>query len=571
MFLQNVLYINLNMTEQERVKRFETLKDLYQKIGYNRKAAFCQRLAAWRHISQSNTNPDWAESYRLMLESFPGHKLSLEPIEVLQTNQGWPCLQIDLIQQLVGTARRLGQSALATRHMTFLLQTMWKHLNEHERKEMALQLQSLSSQCEGAPVPLVLDNGTVIPPANLTDIPYCLSFSLKDLPPHLKPHKIVINKTDCGPFLFTPIHFNSSLDSKSSKRSKDNNQMTFLWVRSDLSEISMKLSNPLPFELQVNEMRLLTNGIVFESLPQSVVIQPNASTTVTLHGTPLEVGDLEFLGYSTHTLGVKSNCRFKNMFMRNFPPSYKINVISGLPKIDLKTSQTATFSGLTNSDNVITSANFTLYNGESQDCMVTITNTSGIAIEYLDCFLHSNFDTKIQNKLFSFDLKELQQKLPIKANESVTFKLIVYGEADFIGTVSSSTIIGSGITSATPYHDDGGPASHSGVNSIVSGLTNSLPSRVSSPVRRNNEVNSSFRSSTTHSGTLHSEHSSLAALSIVNGGGNQTRQFDAQLRFRYSGADGMVEGYCRTCAISFNVELLPSVQVYNWDVLPAEV
>jgi hypothetical protein len=160
MFLQNVLYINLNMNEQERVRRFETLTELYQQIGYHRKAAFCQRLAAWRHIAQSNTNPDWTASYRLMLDSFCGHKLSLEPTEVLTSNQGWPCLQIDLLQQLVGTARRLGQSGLATRHMTFLLQTQWNNLSPAEQKEMCLQLQSLSAQCEGSPVPLFLENGT---------------------------------------------------------------------------------------------------------------------------------------------------------------------------------------------------------------------------------------------------------------------------------------------------------------------------------------------------------------------------------------------------------------------------
>lgn len=141
MFLQNVLYINLNMSEQERVQRFETLTDLYQQIGYVRKAAFCQRLAAWRHVAQSNTNPDWGQSYRLMLDSFPGHKLSLDPLEVLENNSGWPCLQIDLLQQLVAAARRLGHSALATRHMTFLLQTMWRHLTPYEQKEMSLQLQ----------------------------------------------------------------------------------------------------------------------------------------------------------------------------------------------------------------------------------------------------------------------------------------------------------------------------------------------------------------------------------------------------------------------------------------------
>lgn len=107
-FLQNVLYINLNLTEAERVQRFEVLTELYQRIGFVRKAAFCQRLASWRHVAQSNTNPDWNKSYRLMLESFPGHKLSLDPLEVIENNAGWKCLQIDLLQQLVAAARRIG-------------------------------------------------------------------------------------------------------------------------------------------------------------------------------------------------------------------------------------------------------------------------------------------------------------------------------------------------------------------------------------------------------------------------------------------------------------------------------
>lgn len=68
MFLQNVLYINLNMSEIERVKRFETLTTLYESIGFHRKSAFCRRLAAWRYVAQTNTSPDWAQSYRLMLE-----------------------------------------------------------------------------------------------------------------------------------------------------------------------------------------------------------------------------------------------------------------------------------------------------------------------------------------------------------------------------------------------------------------------------------------------------------------------------------------------------------------------
>lgn len=47
-FLQNVVYINLSLSEQEKIQRFETLSDLYTQIGFNRKAAFCLRLAATR-------------------------------------------------------------------------------------------------------------------------------------------------------------------------------------------------------------------------------------------------------------------------------------------------------------------------------------------------------------------------------------------------------------------------------------------------------------------------------------------------------------------------------------------
>lgn len=46
-----------------------------------------------------------------------------------------------MLQELVIAAKRMGHSALATRHMTYLLQTMWQHLMPNEQKECAIQLQ----------------------------------------------------------------------------------------------------------------------------------------------------------------------------------------------------------------------------------------------------------------------------------------------------------------------------------------------------------------------------------------------------------------------------------------------
>ncbi|KAH8419358.1 hypothetical protein KR222_006517 [Zaprionus bogoriensis] len=565
MFLQNILYINLNMSEPERVKRFEIITELYQQIGYQRKAAFFQRLAALKHVQQGSQTPDWTQSYRLMLGSFTGYLLSLDPLEVLENAAGWPALQIDLVQSLITAARRLGHSALATRHMTFLLQTQWDNMSPTEQSEMAVQLQNLSAQCEGSPVPLVLENGTVIPPANLTDLPYCMEIVVKDLPAHLRPQRIKIAKADSGPFLFTPIHFNSV----DRREKKDKNKIAFLWVQNDMSEVSVRLRNPLPFELAVTDMRLLTNGVVFESLPQTVVLQPHVPTHVSLHGTPIEPGQLDLQGYSTHTLGVKSNCRLKHMRGRSLPPNYLVDVIPALPRISVKTSlpQTATFSNMNKADIVVTSAGLTLYNGESSNCTITIKNESStLPLEHLEVSINSNVEQELQKKMFRIDEQALQAQLPVAPQCSIEFVLHIYAEADFVCPLPT----GSTGAAVSEY----GGSSISQYSNVSSSGHASLPVRVSSPQHRRQELHNARGS--TISGAQHS----LAALNLQPGGSavgsngrpsQHVQQIEAQLRLKYSGGEALVAGYCRQCAVSFNLELLPSAQITSWDVLPAEI
>ena len=125
----------------------------------------------------------------------------------------------------------------------------------------------------------------------------------------------------------------------------------------------MQLINPLPFELHVSNMRLLTSGVVFESIPESIILPAESGPiAVTLSGKPKEIGDLEILGFSTHTLGVKSNCRLRHM--EGMPhPQYSVEVVPALPRIDVSTSlpQTASFSS---GENIVTSASISLYGGE---------------------------------------------------------------------------------------------------------------------------------------------------------------------------------------------------------------
>lgn len=350
-----------------------------------------------------------------------------------------------------------------------------------------------------------------------------------------------------------------------------------------MCEVSVTLKNPLPHELRISDMRLLTNGIVFESLPETVVLAGLSSAPITLSGTPIEHGNLEIQGYSTHTLGVKSNCRLKHMNDKErsppFPPTYTIDVIPALPRLEIKTScpPMDTLACITNTDNVIASTNISLYCGETTECVVTLTNTSNIAIEFLEESIQSSLDAKTQKYVFTWSTEDIQSQLPLKPNESLSIPLKIIGHADFLGPLNASSAIGAASSLSSSHHNAVNHAGHDGLNSLTGGMSalsvsghTSLPSRMGSPInlpKRNELVSSSFRSKT-HSG--HSGHSSLVTSNSQGASGSNSRQLDAQFRFRYSGGEGYQKGHCRVCAVLFNLEFLPSAQITNWDVLPAE-
>lgn len=99
----------------------------------------------------------------------------------------------------------------------------------------------------------------------------------------------------------------------------------------------------------------------------------------------------------------------------------------------------------------------------------------------------------------------------------------------------------------------------------------SLPSRLSSPshhTKRQSELTSSFRSGV----SSQSGHSSLAStrLSKLAIPLHTSNVIEGQLRIKYSGGAGLTSGYCRISSVFITIEMLPSVQITSWDVLPAE-
>lgn len=241
----------------------------------------------------------------------------------------------------------------------------------------------------------------------------------------------------------------------------------YLWVEGDVCEVSMQLINPLPFELHVSNMRLLTNGVVFESIPESISLPAESGPiAVTLAGRPKEIGDLEILGFSTHTLGVKSNCRLRYM-EGMLHPQYTVEVIPALPRIDVATSlpQTASFSS---GDNIVTSASISLYGGErfafitkknsllipllfslidkhsfaySAECTITITNIGQVPIEMVELSVQSTLDAVTESKIFKWSEENLMTQLPLQPDNSASITLYLFAATDFVASSRNGNII----------------------------------------------------------------------------------------------------------------------------------
>lgn len=268
--------------------------------------------------------------------------------------------------------------------------------------------------------------------------------------------------------------------------------LDFLWVENDLCEVTLKLINPLPLELRVSNMRLLTSGPVFESIPETIVLPSESPMLITLNGMPKESGELEILGYSTHTLGIKSNCRLR--YMNSFLPQYNIDVIPCLPTMEVKTSlpQSATFSSFSNFENVVTSASVSMFNGESAECTITLTNSGQVPIEMLEVSIQTVLEPALQQQIFKWSQENLQAQLPLMPNQTASLTLYLYGAANFLSSGYSGPELSSGVYSS----------SHASSLMSVSAGPSSLPSRLHSPLQstmagsfhsRRNEVTSSFR------------------------------------------------------------------------------
>uniref|UniRef100_A0A8C6WG33 Trafficking protein particle complex 9 n=1 Tax=Neogobius melanostomus TaxID=47308 RepID=A0A8C6WG33_9GOBI len=526
-FLQNAVYINLGqLSEEEKIQRYSILSELYELIGFHRKSAFFKRVAAMQCVAPTIPEPGWKACYKLLLETLPGYSLSLDPKDFKGSHRGWAAVQMRLLHELVYASRRMGNPALSVRHLSFLLQTMLDFLSDQEKKEVTQSLENYTSKCPGGMEVITLPDGLKLPPVPFTKLPIqqiWLTFLLSACQVHA-PSMLVASVAFCCE---TKLHISGWPFIVGSIR-----YTYFQWVQGDVCEVQLMVYNPMPYELRVENMGLLTSGVEFESLPAALSLPAESGLyPVTLVGVPRTGGNITVNGYHTSVFGVTSDCLLDGL------PNVKssgclVEVIPSLPRLQLSTSlpRSAPVAQPMSKEELSSSVSVQLFNGETQQLTITLENIGTEEIEGLE--LTSKTVTtkeKVYGEFLSWEMEEALSHLPLKPGQSVTLTVSMKVKLDFSGQENL----------LQDLNDDG---------ISVTGLP------ISSPLRQVLKPRPENKSVSSESGKAEYSH---------------IKTLEAVLTFKYSGGAGKVEGYYRELSLGVHVDVEPSVFFTRVSTLPA--
>uniref|UniRef100_A0A7M4F0K0 Trafficking protein particle complex subunit 9 n=1 Tax=Crocodylus porosus TaxID=8502 RepID=A0A7M4F0K0_CROPO len=498
--LQGAVYINLRqLSEEEKIQRYSILSELYERIGFHRKSAFFKRIAAMQCVAPSIPEPGWRACYKLLLETLPGYSLSLDPKDFSKgTHRGWAAVQMRLLHELVYASRRMGNPALSVRHLSFLLQTMLDFLSDQEKKDVTQSLENYTSKCPGTMELITLPDGLKLPPVPFTKLPIQWQAT-----------------TMIRVFLFELFFID------------------FQWVQGDVCEVQLMVYNPMPFELRVENMGLLTAGVEFESLPAALSLPAESGLyPVTLVGVPQTTGQITINGYHTSVFGVFSDCLLDNL------PGLKTNgctveVIPALPRLQISTSLPRSAHTLqpSSGDEISTNVSVQLYNGETQQLVIKLENIGTEPLEKLEVTAKTlSTKEKLYGDFLSWKLEDTLAQFPLKPGNIATFIVNIKVKLDFSCQENLLQDLDDGIS--------------------VSGLPLSSPFRQIGKPR-------------VESKPINPPESGKA------GDFSHVKTLEAILNFKYSGGPGHVEGYYRDLSLGLHVEVEPSVFFTRVSTLPA--
>ncbi|XP_051694524.2 trafficking protein particle complex subunit 9 isoform X1 [Oryctolagus cuniculus] len=211
--------------------------------------------------------------------------------------------------------------------------------------------------------------------SSLLPVEQCSSRRVKllNLPANLLPQKMKRllgqNMSAKSPFIYSPVIAHNHGEER-------NKNTDVQWIQADVCEVQLMMYNPMPFELRVENMGLLTSGVEFKSLPAALsLLAKSGLYPVTLVGVLQTTGTITVNSYHTTVFGVVSDCLLDHLLGIKTSSS-TMEVIPALRRLQISTSLPRSAHSLqpSSGDEISTNGSVQLFNRETQQLIVTLEN-----------------------------------------------------------------------------------------------------------------------------------------------------------------------------------------------------
>uniref|UniRef100_A0A914Z9L1 Trafficking protein particle complex subunit 11 n=1 Tax=Panagrolaimus superbus TaxID=310955 RepID=A0A914Z9L1_9BILA len=500
--------------------------------------------------------------YPILYRSLPGYGVVDATRE--SSINGPVAVQVKAMHEVYMSALRANFYDAAIRHLCYILQVYFPELDNVAAVKMLDELskliQSLTKTHSLAQHISLDQSGIILPPLQMTRFPTLSDFKIVRLSSQLAPRVISIADESQKIFIYSP--FQNETESNDT-----------YWVTNCGCEVSVKVINPLPVDLTVKNLALLTEGCSFEAVPVRLTLTPytpgTQPTEIKLLGMPRAPGKLTITGYSCEVLGVRNVCSIKEILpkpvedSKNFKSSYTVEVLQELPLLTLESSlQRAP----TTEENAEAVAEITVFSGQTFTHSIFVVNTSeSMAIKSvkLDIRQPTVFGpplielTNMSMKKEEGDIKPFARIENLKPKERREIRFQIFGidpssiSDDKSNGEEQKVLIKPAFTT-----------SMDALNETTMSFNDQTP-----PSQRNSVV--SFTDDTLNISNLSISTQDHHDLIPYTG-----RLLTADFIFRYvagiEGLDGVQKLYERTSRLPLAICIVPAVTVSKWHVLPGD-
>jgi hypothetical protein len=402
------------LSDVDQIALDQTIAGIYDGIGFRRKAAMFTHFAgldAFRVGKQTPNKGDYfRQSHDLLWKSLNGYQHCLQPHMKGASPHGWCRIQATILRDLVIVADTFGHFVLVKRHACHLLQGLYKHLPDQDLRfvinilsEDAKRGESSSKMSSVHLLPLKDE-----PTLPLRDVPCVNSFVPQELKDDLYPHRrhgyTPPPSPSSGPFIVSSLHY---MKSRSTKE--------VLWVANTAFEISITISNPLPFRIKVEDLRLWveSDSVPIQTTQSSLTLPPGGDPQqFNLLAIPQGAGELRIRGYQAKVFGVKSQCEVQMM------DGFKTTVLPCLPNLRLRLKMGHLFhksTGHAGSEDIL---DHPLYQGpvemfDGEICNMAVVLENGRESLVTNFTFKLNSDKKDDRVQFDWSQKEVESLIPL--------------------------------------------------------------------------------------------------------------------------------------------------------------